>query len=65
MEKMTSGVFRVDLRQESNNLEASVEVMSLTSSSAKMFALRKFFPKGWEVVKVTKVRDLPPIDSQK
>ncbi len=56
---MDSAVFQVELYQESNDLKAMVQVISLTGSSAKMMVLRTFFPKGWEVVKVTKVRNYP------
>ncbi len=61
---MDSAVFQVDLHQDANNLDASVQVISISSSGAKMFAVRKFFPKGWEVTKVTKVRNFPNNGSQ-
>lgn len=54
---MKSAVFQVDLHQKSNNLRGSVQVISLTSSHAKMFVRRMFFTgEGWEITKVTKIR---------
>lgn len=62
-EPMTAAIFQVELRQENNNLDAMIQVISLTQSMAKRFVLSKFFVGGsWDVVKVKKVRDLK--DSQ-
>lgn len=56
---MESAVFLVELHQKSNNLTAAVEVISLTSSSAKRFALLTFFKNGnWEVTRCTKARTM-------
>ena len=58
-EPMTAAIFQVELRQENNDLDAMIQVISLTQSMAKRFVLNKFFVSGsWDVVKVKKIRDL-------
>lgn len=54
-EYMKEHTFRVYVRCEANDLNAWVEVISLTPSTAMDFVKRRFFTgKGWEVVKVEK-----------
>ena len=57
---MKSAVFEVTLHQKSNNLNAMVQVISLTKASAKRMVLNTFFKKGWEVTGCTVVRQLNP-----
>jgi len=56
---MNTAVFRVKVYCASNGLCGMVDVVSLTSSSAKRFALKTFFRgKGWEVTDCLKLRNL-------
>jgi hypothetical protein len=56
---MKSAIFRVKLFHELNGLDATVEVISVTSSAAKRFVKQVFFPQnGWKVIDTQKVREL-------
>lgn len=52
-----AAVFEVELYQKNQNLEARIQVISLTPSSAANYVKRQFFTgDSWKVIKVKKIR---------
>lgn len=56
--ELSIAVFEVSLHQKTNDLRATVQVISPTASSAKRMVLRTFFKKGWEVTDCKVIRSL-------
>lgn len=49
--------FRVKVRCDANDLNAMVEVISISQSEARRFALRQFFQsEGWRIIDCEKVK---------